>query len=116
MLAVIASFVRCLFASRSCLQLENLALRHQLSVYQRSVRRPKLRDRDRLLWSMLSRVVAGWRDLLFIARPGSVPSSVENEDGVTSWLPNQRPERARRKRHAAVYHHPVPASHPPCCS
>jgi len=59
MLAVIASFVRCLFASRSRLQLENTALRHQLAVYQRSVKRPKLRDRDRLIWSMLSRVLAG---------------------------------------------------------
>lgn len=72
MLAVIASLVRCLFASRSRLQLENFALRHQLSVYQRSAKRPKLRDRDRLLWSMLSRVLAGWRDLLFIVKPRTV--------------------------------------------
>lgn len=38
MLAVIASFVRCLFVSRSHLKLENIALRHQLAVYQRSGR------------------------------------------------------------------------------
>jgi hypothetical protein len=72
MLAVIASFVRCLFASRDRLELENLALRHQLAVYQRSVKRPKIRHRDRLIWSVLSRILAGWREILFIAKPRTV--------------------------------------------
>ena len=37
--------------SRASLQLEVVALRHQLSVYQRSVNRPRIRTSDRLLWS-----------------------------------------------------------------
>jgi transposase InsO family protein len=41
-------------------------------VYQRSVKRPKIRDRDRLIWSVLSRILAGWREILFIAKPRTV--------------------------------------------
>jgi len=37
------------------LALENLALRQQLSVYKRTVTRPKLRATDRLLWVGLAR-------------------------------------------------------------
>ena len=35
------------FRSRAALKAENLALRHQLGVYQRSVKRPKVRHADR---------------------------------------------------------------------
>lgn len=38
------------FLSRAALQLEVLALRHQIGVLQRSVKRPKLSTVDRLLW------------------------------------------------------------------
>jgi hypothetical protein len=41
--------------------LENLALRHQLTVYKKTVNRPKVRRSDRLFWIALSRVWAGWR-------------------------------------------------------
>jgi hypothetical protein len=36
-----------------------LALRQQLRVHKRKVNLPKIRNRDRLFWSLLSRV---WRD------------------------------------------------------
>ena len=52
--------VAALFASvraRRDLVLENLALRHQLAVYTRGRRRPRLRRHDRRLWSLLAR---GW--------------------------------------------------------
>ena len=39
------------FRSRLSLQLEIVALRHQLTVYQRSARRPRIRLVDRILWS-----------------------------------------------------------------
>ena len=49
-----------IFYSRAALQLENLALRHQIGVLQRSVRnRPKLTLVDRLLWVWLSRARNG---------------------------------------------------------
>jgi hypothetical protein len=54
------------------LALENLALRHQLAVYKRTVTRPKLRSSDRLFWVALSRVWAGWRQALAIAAPDTV--------------------------------------------
>ena len=41
------------FRSRAAIRLEILALRHQLSVIQRSVKRPKLTPADRLLWVWL---------------------------------------------------------------
>src|SRR6058998_3078910 len=49
--------------------LENLALRHQLAVYKRTVTRPKVRRSDRLFWVALSRVWAGWRQALVIVSP-----------------------------------------------
>jgi len=49
------------FKSRAALQLENLALRHQLGVLQRSVKRPKLVAGDRLIWAWLCAGWSGWR-------------------------------------------------------
>jgi len=61
------------FRSRSALQLENLALRHQISVLQRTARkRPKLTPGDRLLWVWLSRIWSGWRSALAIVKPETV--------------------------------------------
>jgi transposase InsO family protein len=51
---------------------ENLALRHQLNVLQRSVRRPQLRNRDRLFWAWLSRLWPGWQSALVIVQPETV--------------------------------------------
>jgi hypothetical protein len=58
MRAVVYAFLSTLgtlFRSQLLLQVEIVALRHQLAVYQRSVRRPLLRPPDRVLWSWLSR-------------------------------------------------------------
>jgi putative transposase len=61
------------FRSRSVLQLENLALRHQIGVLQRSARkRPKLTPADRLFWVWLSRLWSDWRSALAIVRPETV--------------------------------------------
>jgi putative transposase len=43
-------------STRSALVLENLALRHQLAVLQRTARRPRLRPSDRVFWVLLSRL------------------------------------------------------------
>jgi len=60
------------FRSRAALQLEVLALRHQLGVLQRSMKRPKLTSSDRLLWAWLSSVWPAWRSALVIVRPETV--------------------------------------------
>jgi putative transposase len=54
------------------LALENLALRHQLAVYRRTIRRPKLRATDRLLWLALSRAWTDWKHSLVIVTPDTV--------------------------------------------
>jgi hypothetical protein len=48
-------------AQPSRLETEILALRHQLNVLRRSVKRPRLSAVDRWLWVRLSRSWAGWR-------------------------------------------------------
>jgi putative transposase len=50
------------------LVLENLALRHQLAVLQRTAPRPRLRTADRLLWVLLSRLWNGWTDAVPIVQ------------------------------------------------
>jgi putative transposase len=65
-------FMRSLFVSRAALVAENLALRRQLTVLQRSARRPRLRRWDRIFWVWFSRVWGGWRSALVIVRPETV--------------------------------------------
>jgi putative transposase len=60
-----------LFGS-AAIALENLALRHQLGVLERSVRRPRLARWDRILWVWLSRIWPSWRSSLVIVQPATV--------------------------------------------
>ena len=65
--------LRSLIRSRIDLQLENLALRHQIGVLQRSLKkRPKLTFMHRLLWVSLSRIWRDWRSTLAIVKPQTV--------------------------------------------
>jgi putative transposase len=62
-----------IFRSRAALQLENLALRHQIGVLQRSARKHlTLTPVDRIFWAWLSRVWSGWRSALAIVQPETV--------------------------------------------
>ena len=62
--------IRSWFRSRAALQVEILALRHQLTVLKRSQRgRLRLNSADRLLWVGLSRLWSQWRSALLIVRP-----------------------------------------------
>ena len=60
------------FRTRAALQMEVFALRHQLKVLRRSVKRPKLTAADRFLWARLSRYWTGWRSALVIVKPETV--------------------------------------------
>jgi hypothetical protein len=52
---------------------ENLALRHQIGVLQRSAKgRPRLTAADRVLWAWLCRVWRDWRSVLVIVKPETV--------------------------------------------
>ncbi len=68
----VINFLMGALRSRLSLQLENAALRHQLSVYQRAQRRPAIASSDRLLWSILARLWRGWRGALFFVQPRTV--------------------------------------------
>jgi transposase InsO family protein len=74
MMSVLLSLLltlRTLARSRASLQLEVLALRHQLQVLQRT-RRVRLAKTDRWLWAVLSRIWSGWRTALVIVKPETV--------------------------------------------
>ena len=69
MFAAFASTLR----TRASLQVEILALRHQLVVLQRTnKKRLRLRGSDRILWVILSRFWPRWRHCLTIVKPATV--------------------------------------------
>ncbi len=69
---MLLSFIRALFRNRDGLALENLALRQQLAILQRSVKRPKLCRRDRLFWVVLKRCWEKWDASLLLVKPDTV--------------------------------------------
>src|SRR5437773_3395367 len=72
MLAALVAALSSVFKTRAALQLENLALRHQLGVLHRSVKKPKLTPLDRLLWAWLCGVWDDWRSALIVVKPETV--------------------------------------------
>ncbi len=72
MLDLVRCLVAILLASRAKLAAENLALRHQLAVLGRSVKRPRLRKRDRIFWVWLSKLWPDWRSALVVVKPATV--------------------------------------------
>jgi transposase InsO family protein len=66
------SLVASSLKSRAALQAENLALRHQLGVLQRSVKRAKIRPAVRVFWSILSRIWGDWKGALIFVKPDTV--------------------------------------------
>jgi putative transposase len=72
LLSLIVS-IRSWFRTRALLQVEILALRHQVAVLKRSQRRRlRLNSADRLFWVWLSRLWSQWRSALFIVKPETV--------------------------------------------
>jgi transposase InsO family protein len=71
LMIILRTFVSALLSRRQ-LVLENVALRHQLDVLQRTARRPRLRTADRALWVLLCRIFGDWRRHLTIVQPETV--------------------------------------------
>ena len=61
-----------IFRSRAALELENLALRHQIGILQRSPTKRPMTPWDRLLWVWVSRIWSDWRSALAIVQPETV--------------------------------------------
>ena len=66
------SFLRALLSGSSAIALEHIALRHQLTVLQRSITRPRLTRWDRILWVWLARCWTDWQFSLLIVQPATV--------------------------------------------
>jgi len=65
--------LRSCFQTRAALQLEILALRHQINVLRRSRRgRVRLTEVDRLLWAWLLHLWSGWHSALLIVKAEAV--------------------------------------------
>jgi putative transposase len=58
--------------TRASLQVEILALRHQVAVLQRATKRPSLQAPDRLPWVLLARLWSDWRSALVLVKPETV--------------------------------------------
>lgn len=66
-------FLRAMLILKTNLAIENLALQQQTAVFgQQSVKRPKLRPRDRVFWVWPSQVWPNWRSSLIIVQPETV--------------------------------------------
>jgi putative transposase len=70
--SALLAFLTTLFRSRATLQIEIVALRHQLIVYQRTTLRPRIQPADRMFWSWLSRRWSGWQSALVFVHPRTV--------------------------------------------
>ena len=66
------AFLRSMMRTRTELAAENLALRQQLAVLQQKSKRPRLLNRDRIFWAILSRIWTDWRSVLVIVQPETV--------------------------------------------
>src|SRR5260370_15563747 len=80
-LHVLAAATSAAFKSRATVHLENLALRHQLGVLRRSLKRPKLTSADRFLWTWLCGAWSDWQSALVIIKP----------ETVIGWAPQRLP-------------------------
>lgn len=69
---IIAILLEILFKNRQQLIFENMALRQQLTILQRSIKWPQINNGDRLFWIWLSRIWSRWKSALFVVQPETV--------------------------------------------
>src|SRR5437588_11216375 len=91
------------FRARAALQVEILALRHQLAVlHKNGPRRLRLKPSERWLWVLLSRFWSGWRPCLQMVSP--IRSSVGTGEPSPGIGPGNRgaarEDRTWRRRFA----------------
>ncbi len=71
-LCLLLGLARRALRSHNDLLMENLVLRQQLAVYARRSTRPRLRNEDRVFWSVVARTWRPWRVHLRLVRPETV--------------------------------------------
>ena len=67
--SIVVGAARDAVRSRSELVTENALLRRQLTVLRRSIKRPRLRDGDRLAMVLLASMNSAWPDALHLVKP-----------------------------------------------
>ena len=72
LLAVVVRSAVSALRLRRDLALENLALRHQLVVLKRQSKKPRFKDRDRLVWIGMKRIWSGWTEALHLVEPATI--------------------------------------------
>ena len=70
--ATLVSLFRLLLKDRAQLALENIALRQQLAVYKRTVKRPRINDQDRIFWLSVVGMLEEWKEALVFVQPRTV--------------------------------------------
>src|SRR5258708_21688619 len=91
-LVVLLRTLGLLFTGHRAVALENLALRQQLSILRRTVRRPHLRTGDRLFWVLLAKAWQDWRTALIVVQPDTVVR------WHRQWLRRRSTQRSTRTR------------------
>lgn len=71
-LKAVLVFLRAMLIPKVHMSIENLALRQQLAVCRQTVKRPKLRPRDRVFWVWVSMFWRNWQSALIIVQPETV--------------------------------------------
>ena len=66
------TLINALLADRTRLVMENVALRQQVIVLQRSVTRAKVEDSDRIFWILMRITLKTLRETLMIVKPDTV--------------------------------------------
>lgn len=100
LLAVLGT-ARSSFQSRRELALENLALRQQVAVLGRHVKRPTLTGADRAFWVALSRQWPRWRSALLLVKPATV-IGWHRKGFAQYWTWKSRRRGGRPRKHAEV--------------
>jgi putative transposase len=70
--SALLAYIMTWFRSRCSMQMEIIALRHQVAVYKQTVSRPRLQPMDRFLWAWLSRIWPSWQGALEFVQPRTV--------------------------------------------
>ncbi len=90
-------FLILFFGGHKQVALENIALRHQLAVFTREKKRPRLCDRDRLFWIALKKLWKDWRSAVEFVQPQTV-IGWQRKRFKRYWRRLSQPKRPGRPR------------------
>jgi putative transposase len=108
---MILAAIRVIYADRSQLVLENLALRQQLAVYKRKQPRPRLNDLDRAFWTALKNQFSDWADALIIVKPDTVVRW-QKQRFRNFWRRKSKPGRPTIERQHIEFIKRISGDHP----